>query len=200
MSMDVPTQGKNAHSLYRFRESLLPYLLPAKGDAARATQVKKWERNLQAGEAYARAHVLFLRGRHETPEFQGILAEMDREYPDYSPLKFLKGEVQDLVAMTPALIRAENIILTEKSGNRVNVEISAVKVPIGNRRAAVIFVNNRVREIFGQRYFDGEPGELDATIQQFVNDVFAVLAASTTMDSAREAIDRKVRQDPAVSR
>jgi spermidine synthase len=200
MSMDVPTQGRNAYALYRFRESPLPYLLPAKGGAARASQVKKWERNLQVGEAYARAHVLFLQGRHETQEFQGILAEMDREYPEYAPLKFLKGEVQDLVAMTPALIRAENFILIEKSGNRVNVEISAVKVPVGNRRAAVIFVNNRVREIFGQRYFDGEPRELDGTIQQFVNDVFAVLATSTTMDSAREAIDRKVRQDPAASR
>ena len=31
MSMDVPTQGKNADALYRHRESLLPYLLPATG-------------------------------------------------------------------------------------------------------------------------------------------------------------------------
>jgi hypothetical protein len=66
-----------------------------------------------------------------------------RRDPDSSPLKFLKGEVQDLVAMAPTLIRAEKFLLQTDLGGTVVVELSAVKVRIGEERAAVIFVDNR---------------------------------------------------------
>ena len=175
MSMDVPTTGKNARELYRYRENLLPYLLPAKGDTARAAQVRKWERNLQAGKTYAPAHVLFLRGGHDTPEFRGVMAELDRSYPDYAPLRFLKGEFQDLVAMTPTLIGAENFLLLNETGNRVVVEISAVKVRIGEERAAVIFVDNRTRTIYGQKYIDAKKEELEEGVRRYADDVLLSL-------------------------
>jgi len=173
MSMDVPTQGKNAHALYRFREPLLPYLLPAKEGAARDAQAEKSERNLQAGRRYASAHVLFLRGGHESPEFGRIMDDLDRTYPAYAPLRFLKGEVQDLAAMTPALIRAEKFILSNDSGGAVAVELSAVKVRIGTERAAVIFVDNRTRTIYGQKYIDAKKEELEGRIRRFADDVFS---------------------------
>jgi spermidine synthase len=175
LSMDVPTQGKNAEALYRFRESLLPYLSPdlspAQGGADRNAQAAKWDRYLQAGRAYARAHVLFLRGGHSTPEFQGIVKELDRRYPAYAPAAFLKREVQELIAMTPSLIREEQFVLMNETGEKVTLEISAVKVGVGEERAAVIFVDNRARIIYGQRYIDADQEELEARVRQFADDV-----------------------------
>jgi spermidine synthase len=191
MSMDVPTTGKNADALYRFRERLLPWLLPAKGDAARADQIKKWERNRQAGGRYALAHVLFLRGRIETPEFRGVMAELDSKYPDYSPLKFLKGEVQDLVAMAPTLIRAEKFLLQTDLGGTVVVELSAVKVRIGEERAAVIFVDNRTRKIYGQKYIDARKDDLEKELRRYTDAVLSNLRTTYQRETALAVRDGK---------
>ena len=187
MSMDVPTQGKNADALYRFRESLLPYLSPEKEGASRTAQIRKWNRNLQAGERYALAHVLFLRGGHETPEFQGVMAELDRMYPEYAPLRFLKGEVQDLVAMNPTLIGAENFLMLNESGNRVAVEISAVKVRVGEERAAVLFVDNRTRAIYGQKYVDAKKEELEERTRRYADDVLSNLKSAYKKEAVKAA-------------
>jgi spermidine synthase len=178
LSMDVPTQGENAQALYRFRESLLPYVLPTKGDAARSAQIKKWDRYHRAGKTYALAHVLFLRGRHETPEFHRVMEELDRTVPNYTPLSFLKGEVQDLVAMTPALIRAEQFLLSGEMGDKSSLEISAVMVRIGEERAAVIFVDNRSRTIYGQKYIDARKEDLEGRVRIFAEDVLSSLRAA----------------------
>jgi spermidine synthase len=156
MSMDVPTQGRNARALYRYRESLLPYLLPAGGSAARKARIERSERNFRAGGMYAMAHVLFLSGGSGSPGFAKVMGELERAYPEFAPVRFLKGEVRDLVAMTPTLIRSENFSMLDNAGRRVTVEISAVKVRIGEERAAVVFVDNRTRKIFGQKYIDAE--------------------------------------------
>jgi spermidine synthase len=187
MSMDVPTQGKNALALYKFREPLLPYLLPARGNAARAEQKEKWDRYLQAGGTYALAHVLFLRGGHDTPEFQRVITELDRKYPDYAPLRFLKGEVRDLVAMAPALIRAENFMFLNESGNRVVVEISAVKVRVGEERAAVVFVDNRTRAIYGQKYIAAKKEELEERVRRYADDVLSNLKSAYQKEAVNAA-------------
>jgi hypothetical protein len=191
MSMDVPTTGKNADALYRFRERLLPWLLPAKGDAARADQIKKWERNRQAGGRYALAHVLFLRGRIKTPEFQRAMAELDSKYPDYSPLKFLRGEVQDLVVMAPTLIRAEKFLLQTDLGGTVVVELSAVKVRIGEERAAVIFVDNRTRKIYGQKYIDARKDDLEKELRRYTDAVLSNLRTTYQRETALAVRDGK---------
>jgi spermidine synthase len=189
MSMDVPTQGKNAQALYRFRESLLPYLVPAKGDVARSAQKGKWDRYLQLGGTYALAHILFLQGGHETPKFQAVMAEMDRKYPDYAPLRFLKGEVRDLVAMAPALISAENFMLLNESGIPVVLEISAVKVRVGEERAAVVFVDNRTRTIYGQKYIDAKKEELEERVRGYADDVLSSMKTAYQKEASLAARD-----------
>ena len=99
--------------MYRYRESLLPYLLPAGGIAARKAQIERAERNFRAGGTYAIAHVLFLSGGSGTTEFAKVMGELERSYPGYAPLRFLKGEVRDLAAVTPTLIRSENFLDAE---------------------------------------------------------------------------------------
>jgi spermidine synthase len=178
MSMDVPTQGRDASALYRHRESLLPYLLPAGGSAARKAQIERSERNFRAGGMYAIAHVLFLSGGSGTHEFAKVMGELERSYPGYAPADFLKGEVRDQAAETPTLIRSENFFLLDDAGRRVTVEISAVKVRIGEERAAVVFVDNRNRKIFGQKYIDAKKNALEDSVSRYAEDVLANLKVS----------------------
>jgi hypothetical protein len=58
-----------------------------------------------------------------------------------------------------------------ETGEKVTLEISAVKVGVGEERAAVIFVDNRARIIYGQRYIDADKEELEARVRQFADDV-----------------------------
>jgi hypothetical protein len=106
------------------------------------------------------------------------MAELDRKYSDYAPLRFLKGEVQDLVAMAPTLIRAERFSLLNEAGGIFVVEISAVKARIGEDRAAVIFVDNRTRTIYGQKYIDAKKEELEERVQRYADDVLSNLKSA----------------------
>ena len=178
MSMDVPTQGRDASALYRHRESLLPYLLPAGGTAARKAQIERSERNFRTGGMYAIAHVLFLSGGSGTHDFAKVMGELERSYPGYAPVDFLKGEVRDQAAETPTLIRSENFPMLDDSGNRVDIEISAVKVPIGEDRAAVMFVDNRTRTIYGQRYIDAKKEEMEGRVSRYADDILSSLKAA----------------------
>jgi spermidine synthase len=184
LSLGIPLQGWNAQALYRFRESILPYLLPEKGESARAAQVKKWDRYFKAGEAYSVAHVLFLRGRDGSPDFRRAMEELSREIPDYAPFQFLKGEMAELVAMTPMLVRAEVFPFLDDRGEKVLVEISAVRVGVGEERSAVIFVDNRARTIFGQVYIDAPKEELDGRIHRFAADVMTALKKTHEKEAA----------------
>jgi spermidine synthase len=103
------------------------------------------------------------------------MGEVERSYPDYAPVRFLKGEVRDLAAETPTLIRSENFPMLDESGKRVEIEISAVKVPIGEERAAVMFVDNRTRTIYGQKYIDAEKNALEDSVSRYAEDVLANL-------------------------
>lgn len=178
MSMDVPTQGRNAQALYRYRESLLPYLLPAKDSETRPAQLKKWDRYLQAGLAYAPVHVLFLKGGYETPEFQTVMSKLEIGYPEYAPLRFLKGEVEEMVSMNPTLIRAERFVFLDEKGGKEVVEISAVKAGVGKERAAVIFVENRARVIYGQRYIDAPAVKLERQVRDVADNVMNDIAVT----------------------
>jgi hypothetical protein len=124
---------------------------------------------------YAMAHVLFLSGGSGSPGFAKVMGELERAYPEFAPVRFLKGEVRDLVAMTPTLIRSENFSMLDNAGRRVTVEISAVKVRIGEERAAVVFVDNRTRKIFGQKYIDAEKNALEDSVSRYAEDVLANL-------------------------
>lgn len=187
LSVGVPLMGRNARALYPFREPVLPYLLPASTPSARAGQVRRWERNFEAGRSYAEAHVLFLRGGYERAEFREIVRELDRSHGAYAPLRFLKGEVEDLVAMNPKLLRAQSFVLLGGDGRTVGVEISAVMVPVGRERAAVIFVDNFEKRVFGQIYVDARAGELEGKLRDL---------ADMVLSEVDRAYRRKAQPDP----
>jgi spermidine synthase len=68
--------------------------------------------------------------------------------------------------------------MMDESGKRVEIEISAVKVRIGEDRAAVMFVDNRTRTIYGQRYIDADKEELEVRVSRYTDDVLSSLKAA----------------------
>ncbi|MEW6719329.1 MAG: fused MFS/spermidine synthase [Thermodesulfobacteriota bacterium] len=184
MSMDVPTQGRNAQALYAHREPLTPYMLPPEGIAERKAQIDRIDRLFQAGLRYAPLHVRFLRGGSLSGDFRTDAGELERKYPGYAPMRFLEGEVRDLAFAIPTLIRAEIFPLLDDAGRRAVLEISAVKVRIGESRAAVIFVDNRTRTIFGQKYIDSEKGELEERVRKYADEVMSAVKAAYAREAA----------------
>src|SRR3989304_9183579 len=91
--------------------------------------------------------------------------------------------------MTPTLIRAEQFFLSGETGNKVSLEISAVKVRVGEERAAVIFVDNRSRTIYGQKYIDARKEELEGRVRIFAGDVLSSLKAAYQREAALAARD-----------
>jgi len=136
------------------RESLLPYLVPAAEPRAREEQRRRWERELEAGRLADPALALFLGGKAGRPEFGRALAELGRRYPAYAPGRFLAGEYEAAMALEPRPLRATALSLLDERGTPLVVEISAVLVPVSRGRAAVMFVDNRARVVYGQRYVD----------------------------------------------
>jgi spermidine synthase len=172
--------GENVAALGRSRESLLPYLRPASGEAELAAQRSRWERNLEAARLYDPAHALFLLGQMGTARFRDLDAALEGRFPAYAPFRFLRKEIEGARAGTPRLADAVRFQVGTPGGPRV-LQVSAVTMRIGDTRAAVVFVDNDRRDIYGQRYFDGRADELDAVIRKF---------ASEALGSLREAYEQ----------
>ncbi len=163
----------NVRALAAHRESLLPYLAPAAEPRLREEQRRRWDLQREAAAVADPALALFLGGKAGHPEFAGALAALDRHYPWYAPGRFLKDEYQAALAMEPRPLQAATLTLAGDRGSPVVVEISAVLVPVSKGRAAVMFVDNRARFVYGQRYVDDYEGS--DTVSRLVADVMGTV-------------------------
>jgi spermidine synthase len=177
--------GENVTAILQNRESILPYLLPARGEAARTEQGKKWTANMAAAETVGPAHALFLEGRHETPEFKKYMTELDAKYPRFAPGRFLKNEYLAQAALKPELLEKTAFVLFNEQGGQVRVEISAVLVPISRERASVVFVDNDAKVIYGQ--IQVSDYEKNTSLRGFVRDVLMSIQAAYQQEAERVA-------------
>ena len=163
----------NVNAITSYRESLLPYLVPARGEKALEEQRREWNRYYDAGKSIDQALALFLGGKARSSEFKRTLDEMDLKYSWYAPGRFLKGEYQTALAMDPRLLQQSTFEFTNEKGNNLFVEISAVLVPVSKTRASIMFVDNRARVVYGQLYVNAyDQSEL---VSRLVNDVMATM-------------------------
>ena len=161
----------NVYAIIKYRESISPYLVTPKGKMAQAEQQKRWANHPEAVEMTGRALGLFLGGRLNTSEFKKSMEELDKKFSGYAPARFLKSEVQTVLSMSPALLQKTAFVLLNKDGMKVVTEISAVLVPISEKRASIMFVDNQARVVYGQLYVsDFDKNEF---VNRFVNDVMA---------------------------
>jgi spermidine synthase len=177
----------NVRALAVHRESLLPYLTPATEPWAREAQRRRWDLQRQAGQIADPALALFLGGKAGDPKFASALAELDQRYPWYAPGRFLKGEYETARALEPRQLEATTLVLTGETGAQVVVEIVAVLVPVSRTRAAIMFVDNQARVVYGQRYVDDYEGS--AAVSRLVADMMGTIRAvyqnETAIASAR---------------
>jgi spermidine synthase len=168
--------GENVTAILQNRESILPYLLPARGEWARAEQVKKWTSNRAAAETAGPAHALFLEGRHETPEFKKYMTELDAKYPLFAPGRFLKNEYLAQAALKPGLLEKTAFVLYNERNEKIRIEISAVLVPISSERASIAFVDNDAKVIYGEVQVSGYKN--NTLSRGFVRDVLTSIQAA----------------------
>ena len=166
----------NVRALAAHRESLLPYLVPAAEPRARQEQQRRWELQREAGGVADPALALFLGGKAADPSFTGALADLERRYPWHAPGLFLRGEYDGARALEPRPLDVTPLSLVDDRGAPVVVEITAVLVPVSRRRAAVMFVDNRARVVYGQRYVDDHEGG-DAVSRLVAHAMAAIRAA-----------------------
>lgn len=172
--------GANVRALDAHRESLLPYLAPASTPAAREDQQRRWEAAQRAGTIRNRALALYLAGRADDPQFTGAMAALAHLYPEYAPGRFLRGERDAARALAPRPLRAESFAVVSDNGAVATVEITAVLVPVSRTRAALMFVDDAARIVYGQVYIDDyEQGDTVAR------------AVAETMAAARGAYDAR---------
>ena len=172
----------NVRALAAHRESILPYLAPAAEPQAREEQQRRWGLQREAGRVADPALALLLGGKAADAQFTEALARLDRNYPWYAPGRFLRGEYEAALALAPRPLETAAFTLTSDGGRRVVVEITAVLVPVSRTRAAVMFVDNRARVVYGQRYVDDYEGS--EAVSALVADVMATIRALYQTEAA----------------
>jgi spermidine synthase len=180
-SMGVASvMGDNVRALAAVRENVGDALIPAPAGPARTDQLARWRQNAAAARVYDQAHALFLWGDSGGEPFAAVRRQLLETFPRYAPFRFLEREYQSRLAETPRPIAYEDFPVRTAAGERRVLRVSAVTVRIGPSRAVVMFVDNDKREIYGQRYFDGDGAELDRRVERF---------AAETLRDLRTAYD-----------
>ncbi|MEW6601058.1 MAG: fused MFS/spermidine synthase [Nitrospirota bacterium] len=172
-SMGKNVMGRNIRIIVGYRESILPYLVPVKDEKTREEQQSIWTINNAAATLYDPAHYIFLGQGYDTPEFRFLMTELDNRYPRYSPGRFLKARYDREILRIPVLVRKVVFDFTDENGQKVVKEISAVMAGVSRERAALVFVDNAEKTIYGQVYFTGE--NVKESIQRFADDVISGL-------------------------
>ena len=167
----------NANIIAKYRNSIIPYLIPTADQSEQDKQIKTWDTYQDAARIYDRAHVLLLGALLYTPEYQSLLDKLDKDYPWYAPGKFLRKKYLEETFMEPKLLQKADLTFLDSTGIKVAIEISAVLAPISKERASVVFVNNAERIMYGQIEFDSlnrsEAGNRYATeVLTAVNDLY----------------------------
>ena len=186
-SMGVASlQGDNVAALAAAREPLAPRLAAPASEEERRAQAARWERNERAARLHDRAHSLFLWGDDRSPDFARAEAALARDFPDYGPYRFLARELGRARAATPRLADRAGFPVLSDAGTQRLLQISAVTMRVGETRAAVVFVDDDRRDVYGERYLDGGGEELDLAVRRFAGDALAALRASYA-EAAAEA-------------
>ena len=184
----------NVGAIAAHRESLLPYLKPAADAAGRSAQQQACDLQVAAGRTGDRALALFLSGDTEDPRFLRSLHRLNLEYPSYAPGTFLGAEYLRKRALEPRLLQQSSFTLLNEDGKTAPYDVSAVLVPVSRTRAAVMFVDNRARVVYGQFYLDDYARE--GLADRFASDVMGALRAAYDSE-IRAARDRRQAAPPA---
>lgn len=173
---------ENADYISRNRESIVPYLTPAKDDKARQEQITYWQACDRAARVYDPAHALHLGGKFSTPEVGRLQDELEKQYPWYAPGRFLKNEYLTELSKEPRLLEARSFIVLNEKDEKTELQIAAVLSPISSNMAVIDFVESGARIVYGQLYVPGQ--NKDEFIKRFAGDVMTAVNAAYLEEAA----------------
>ena len=84
-------EGENIRTLFRFRESIMPYLAIPRDTASRNRQKKIWSEYDRLFPLVDEVHTLMLKGNISSPEFRNLTEELYRKAPTFAPWMSLSG-------------------------------------------------------------------------------------------------------------
>lgn len=152
----------NVLGLLKHRENILPHLRLPDDESARMKQREKWDQNQKAAVVYDKAHVLNLTGYSETPEYTGLMSELESKFPEYAPRKFLLEEYEDMpgrFAGKPKLLKQVLFDIVDKKGQLCKLQFSAVLLRKNKEKARIFFVDNTSHFVFGKLNIKGAINE-----------------------------------------
>ncbi|MBE0567379.1 MAG: fused MFS/spermidine synthase [Krumholzibacteria bacterium] len=147
-------------------------------------------RNLVAGGLYDRLHALFFRARYREPEFAALRARLRGVAADYAPARVLERIVARDTQRMPRPVARTLLQVLEADGRRTSLEITSVTMSTGRGRAALMFVDNAERTIYGETYLAADEDLLEARILAVSTDVLAALEAAATELTAKSGNGR----------
>ncbi len=204
---------ENANTLVRYREGILPNLLPSSGDGAKKNEKGIWSGRTEVTQIYDRAHALFLGGQYQTPEFRNLLSKLEQKYPWYGPGRFLRNEYLSTMAAEPRLVKKILLVLLNERGEKIGIELSAVLTRISKEIALVDIVDNQARVVYGHFNIPGADREvyIYGLIASMMTDLQTLYqkelgaamtkkggmypSAEVTLAKVRAAIQRKVQEN-----
>jgi spermidine synthase len=170
--------GDNVAALSQHRESLYSHLKPAAVPGEDAARRARWDDHVETSRLFDQAHAEFLKGRRRSPLASRILEVLRARSPDYAPLRYLLDERAFWDRTEPALVLDVPFQVRTASGEQGSLRLSAVRQFLGRERVLVSFVDNRRREIYGQRYLDGPYEKLDAQVSSYISETVGALRAA----------------------
>ena len=183
----VELAGINVEALATRRESVLGYSRALVDPDSEADRMDYWTRVEPAASAVDRAHSLGLWNLWSGQEFSTLLEWLRRDFPDFAPARFLDGRYTLAMGRIARPVSAERFGVLDERGQSSMLEITAVTMRVGEDRGVVVFVDNAVRDIYGQRYVDAPEAELDGRLSEMTAQVFEKLrlAYAVAVEDAR---------------
>ncbi|MBK9470819.1 MAG: fused MFS/spermidine synthase [bacterium] len=140
---------------------------------------------LLAGNIYDRLHALYFRQEQREPEFAGLQDRLRTVDPGFAPARLLDRVVARDVRAVPRPVAYTRLTVLESDGTQANLDITAITMRTGTGRAALLFVDNAERSIYGETYLAAGESALDARIAAVAADVLSALDAAAAELTAR---------------
>lgn len=170
--------GSNMAELFRYRETIIPYLKKPENMAALEHQKARWEKTLRAALTVDPVHYQSVAGQSGTPAYDSRLAGLITAFPDDSLVRYLKDDHDRQKSSEPRLMQQLDLTLRDAKGRIVTVRFCAVMNRMSSDYAIVDFVDNTAHKVFGQLRVEGEgkdpyiTGKV-AEIMSGVQDIYA---------------------------
>ena len=150
LSVGMPRAGKNLKTIVSYRESILPYLTLASGNALSEGQIRHWKTMEKAARLTDQAQILVLEDNYRSEEYGRLASLLDENFPEFPPWKFLKTQVARKIRYMAAPLQGIKLIFSGKEKEEIIVAISATKITLSDDVSVIVLAdqNKKIKGYF----------------------------------------------------